>query len=116
MDVPPAIFFASASETTSDLLDGARDSGVSDSTRDFRLAACDWFQPSVVFYARREVAKLHGPDEAAKFLAIPTPGYLFIPEPTWNQWVKDKVAVPWRIAARRYDFLKNCDVVVITNE
>jgi 4-amino-4-deoxy-L-arabinose transferase-like glycosyltransferase len=93
-----------------------RDSGVSDPARDLRLAACDWFQPSLVFYARREVAKIHGPDEAADFLAIPTPGYLFIPEPTWNEWVKDKVALPWRIAARRYDFLKNCDVVVVTNQ
>ena len=93
-----------------------RDSGVSDPTRDLRLAACDWFQPSVVFYARREVAKLHGPDQAAAFLAIPTPGYLFVPEPVWNQWVKDKVEVPWKEAARHYDFLKNCDVLVITNQ
>ena len=31
-------------------------------------------------------------------------------------WVKGRVAVPWREVSRRYDFYKNCDVLVITNE
>jgi 4-amino-4-deoxy-L-arabinose transferase-like glycosyltransferase len=93
-----------------------RRSGVGDPGRDIRAASYDWFQPSVVFYARREVEKLPGPEAAARFLAVPTPGYLFVPEPTWSRWVADKVTVPHRVAARRYDFYRNCEVLVVTNE
>ena len=93
-----------------------RESGVGDPNRDTRVGAFDWFQPSVVFYARREVAKLETPETCAEFLSVPTPGYLFVPEPTWRLWVADKVKVPHRVAARHYDFYKNCDILVITNE
>src|SRR5439155_3373126 len=85
-----------------------RDCGVGDPSRDVRAGSYDWFQPSVVFYARREVAKLGSPEECAAFLAVPTPGYLFVPEPTWRRWVADKVTVPHRVVARRYDFYRNC--------
>jgi 4-amino-4-deoxy-L-arabinose transferase-like glycosyltransferase len=91
------------------------DTRLDDPTRDLRAGSYDWFQPSVVFYARREVAKLPGPDAAAEFLAVPTPGYLFVPEPTWRQWIAPKVTTPHRVAARRFDFYRNCDVLVVTN-
>ncbi len=93
-----------------------RASGVDDSSRDLRLAHLDWFQPSVVFYARREVADLKSAEQAAEFLAVPTPGYLFVPAKTWEQSVEAKVAVPTRIVARHYDFYRNCEIVVVTNE
>ena len=92
-----------------------RKSGVDNPGRDVRLAGYDWFQPSVVFYARREVVKLPSPEKAAEFLAVPTPGYLFVPEPTWRKWIQDKVAVPYHEAGRHFDFYRNCDVLVITN-
>jgi 4-amino-4-deoxy-L-arabinose transferase-like glycosyltransferase len=92
------------------------DAGLDDPTRDLRIGAYDWFQPSVVFYAKREVEKLPGPDAAATFLAIPTPGYLIIPEPTWRQWIAGLVTVPHRIVARRFDFYRNCEVLVVANE
>ena len=93
-----------------------RASGVADPTRDLRVAAYDWFQPSVVFYAQREVEKLPSPEMAAAFLAVPTPGYLFVTEETWNAWLKDKVSVPHREVARHFDFYRNCQVLVITNQ
>jgi 4-amino-4-deoxy-L-arabinose transferase-like glycosyltransferase len=93
-----------------------RESGAGDPSRDLRVGGYDWFQPSVVFYTRREVEKLPSPEKAAEFLAVPTPGYLFVPEPTWRLWVAGRVSVPHRVAARRYDFLKNCDVLVVTND
>jgi 4-amino-4-deoxy-L-arabinose transferase-like glycosyltransferase len=92
------------------------DARLDDPTRDIRVACYDWLQPSVVFYARREVEKLPGPDAAAAFLATPTPGYLLIPEPTWAQWIAPLVTTPHRVAARRFDFYRNCDVLVVTNE
>ena len=96
--------------------DLVRDSGVGDPRRDVRVGAVDWFQPSVVFYARREVEKLPTPETAAEFLAVPTPGYLFVPAPAWDGWIAGKVTVPHRIAARHFDFYRNCDVLVVTND
>jgi hypothetical protein len=91
-----------------------RETGVGDPDREVRLGGYDWFQPSVVFYAQREVAKLQSPEKAAAFLAVPSPpGYLFIPEPTWSRWVQDKVRAPHRVVARHYDFYRNCDVLVV---
>ena len=96
--------------------DLVRTTGVADPTRDLRLGGYDWFQPSVVFYSQREVTKLASPEKAAAFLAVPSPpGYLFIPEPTWTRWVEDKVVGPHHVAARHYDFYRNCDVLVIVN-
>jgi 4-amino-4-deoxy-L-arabinose transferase-like glycosyltransferase len=93
-----------------------RESGVGDPTRDVRVASLFWFQPSVVFYAGREVEQLPGPDQAAVFLANPKPGYLFVPAEVWNAMPKDRVKVPCREVARHFDFYRNCDVVVITND
>ncbi|MFO0800379.1 MAG: glycosyltransferase family 39 protein [Gemmataceae bacterium] len=92
------------------------DARLDDPTRDLRVGGYDWFQPSVVFYAKREVAKLPGPHAAADFLAVPTPGYLLIPEPTWTQWVRPLTTAPHRVVARRFDFYRNCDVLVVTND
>jgi hypothetical protein len=92
-----------------------RDSGVADPSRDLRLAHCDWFQPSVVFYAGREVQEMKSAEMAAGFLVTPTPGYLFIPADTW-ELVEPKVPVPTRVAARHYDFLRNREILVVTND
>jgi hypothetical protein len=92
-----------------------RASGVSDPSRDVRLAHFDWFQPSVVFYARREVAEVHSPEAAAWFLAVPTPSYLFVPAKTWER-VEAKVWVPTRVVARHHDFYRNYEILVVTND
>jgi len=90
-------------------------SGVSDPSRDIRLAHCDWFQPSLVFYAQREVVELNSGLKAIEFFAIPTPGYLFIPATTWER-IQVIITVPTRIVARHYDFYRNCEVIVVTND
>ena len=95
--------------------DLVRASGAGDATRDLRLASFEWFQPSVVFYARREVVRLTGPDKAAAFLATPSPGYLFVPESIWNV-LQAAVPTPHRVAVRQYDFYTNNVVLVVTNE
>ncbi|MCS6866918.1 MAG: glycosyltransferase family 39 protein [Gemmataceae bacterium] len=89
-------------------------SGVADPARDIRLAHHDWFQPSIVFYAGRQVTELPSAEAVATFLAIPTPGYLFVPERTWRQ-LESQVNVPTQIVAQDYDFYKNCQVLVVSN-
>lgn len=93
-----------------------RDGNLLDSTRDVRLAAYDWFQPSIVFYSKRHVEKLPSIDKAAEFLADPTPGRLLVEEETWEKWIAARVKVPHRVAAKRFDFYRNKSVLVITNE
>jgi hypothetical protein len=89
--------------------------GLADPDRDVRVGAVDWFQPSVVFYTRREVQKLATAEEVAAFLGNPTPAYLFVPEPTWNAWFAGRLPVAPRVAARHFDLYKNCDILVLTN-
>jgi 4-amino-4-deoxy-L-arabinose transferase-like glycosyltransferase len=90
-------------------------SGVSSPERDIRVAHTDWFQPSIVFYARREVVEVFGPEAVAEFLAVPTPGYLFVPANTWAR-LEPQVKVPVRVAARHYDFYRNKEILVVTND
>lgn len=90
-----------------------RASGVGDPGRELRLASLGWFQPSVVFYAGRRVERLSRPDAAAEFLATPTPAYLFVPAPVWEKWAAAMPAA--RVVARHHDFLKRCDILVVTN-
>lgn len=92
-----------------------RASGVSSPDRDIRLAHHDWFQPSIVFYAQREVGEVFGPEAVAEFLAVPTPGYLFVPASTWEK-IEPQVKVPVRVAARHYDFYRNKEILVVTND
>ncbi len=92
-----------------------RASGAGDPGRDLRVATFGWFEPSVVFYSGREVEELKNGEAAAEFLAVPTPGYLFVSASAWEE-VAAGIRTPHREIARHFDFLKNCDVLVITNE
>ena len=90
-------------------------SGAHQPENDIRLAALAYFQESLVFYAERRVEKLFNADEAAGFLAMPRPGYLFVPAKEWDR-VAERVTVPVRVAARKYDFYRNADILVVTNQ
>jgi len=91
-----------------------RASGMADPGRDVRVAAFGWFQPSAVFYAGREIDELKTLDDAALFLSVATPGYLFVSATAWEE-LSPRVAGPYRVAARHFDFLRNCEVLVILN-
>lgn len=90
-------------------------SGAHQPENDIRLAALAYFQESLVFYAERRVEKLFNADDAAGFLAMPRPGYLFVPAKEWDA-VAGKVTVPVRVAAKKYDFYRNADILVVTNQ
>jgi 4-amino-4-deoxy-L-arabinose transferase-like glycosyltransferase len=91
-----------------------RASGVGQPGRELRLASLQWFQPTTVFYAGRRVERLPSADAAAEFLATPTPAYLFVPAPVWEKLAP---AMPGtaRVVARHVDFMKRCDILVVTN-
>jgi hypothetical protein len=96
-----------------------RISGAHQPDRDIRLAALQYFQDSqsLVFYAGRRVEVLHSAEQANLFLATPRPAYLFVPEPLWAEHFAGKPATPpHRVVARKYDFYRNADILVVTNE
>jgi 4-amino-4-deoxy-L-arabinose transferase-like glycosyltransferase len=92
-----------------------RTSGAGDVDRDLRIATFEWFESSVVFYTGREVEELKDADAVVEFLAVPTPAYLFVTVSAWDD-LAARVTSPHRVAARHFDFLRNCDVLVIVNE
>jgi len=79
------------------------------------LVAClGWFQPSLVFYARRNVQKLQDLEGAKAFLAQSRPAYLFVPAGLWKQ-IAPQISTPHTEVARRFDFYRRTDVVVVRN-
>lgn len=92
------------------------DSGAHQPDREIRLASLDYTQPSVTFYAERKVERIQNATEANTFLAMPLPAYLFVPASVWDEQLAGKVAAPHRVVARRFDFYRNGDVLVVTNQ
>jgi 4-amino-4-deoxy-L-arabinose transferase-like glycosyltransferase len=91
-----------------------RDSEMRQPGEEIKIGAFLYFQPSLVFYAERQIQKIDGFEQAHDFLSLPYHCYLMVPEPVWNE-MKHRVTIPLRQAARRYDFLKNQQILVLTN-
>ena len=92
------------------------ESGTHQPEREIRLASLDYTQPSVTFYAERKVERMQSATEARTFLAMPLPAYLFVPASVWDEQLAGRVASPHRVVARRFDFYRNGDVLVVTNQ
>ena len=92
-----------------------QESGAKQSDRDIRLASLDFTQQSLTFYAERRVERMASAADAAEFLAMPRPSYLFVPAKVWDEQLA-KLTGPHRIAARRYDFYRHDEILVVTND
>lgn len=90
-------------------------SGARQLDRDVRVASFAFTRPSLTFYVGRRVERFHDPAAVAEFLAFPIESYLFVPEPAWESQVKPHVRSTHRVIARRYDFDRHCDVIVVIN-
>lgn len=91
-------------------------SGATQPERDIRLGSLQFFPESLAFYTQRRVERLHNEQEVIDFLASPGPVYLFIPASLWELHFEGKIAGPVRITARIYDFYRNEEVLVVTND
>jgi 4-amino-4-deoxy-L-arabinose transferase-like glycosyltransferase len=83
--------------------------------REVRLAALDYFQPSLVFYCRREVQRFEDEGHALAFLHGQLPSFLFVPEEVWIG-MQRHLAMPMRVLARHRDLYSGRMIVVVTNE
>jgi 4-amino-4-deoxy-L-arabinose transferase-like glycosyltransferase len=83
--------------------------------RDLRVGAYEYFQPSFVFYCRREVTRLNDPWQLLKFLSSPLPAYAVLPASTWEDLHKAFLR-PFREVDRRYDLYEGREIVLVTNQ
>jgi 4-amino-4-deoxy-L-arabinose transferase-like glycosyltransferase len=81
--------------------------------RELRLASYLYFQPSLVFYAQREVQRLDDDRRAIEHLAIPTPAILFITRSDWEM-LRDRLA--GRVLARAWDLYRGDEIVAVGND
>jgi hypothetical protein len=80
---------------------------------EIRVGFVAYFQPSLVFYCRREVSDLYTPDQAWDLLRGPLPAYVFCPAQIGDALVARGA---FRVAGRQRDLYRNIDVVVVTNQ
>jgi 4-amino-4-deoxy-L-arabinose transferase-like glycosyltransferase len=83
--------------------------------REIRVGCYQYYQPSLVFYCRREVTRFQEEAETLEFLHYPIPVYLLVPEKAWPA-LAAKVGTPCRVVGRHYDLYRGCEVVVVTNQ
>jgi 4-amino-4-deoxy-L-arabinose transferase-like glycosyltransferase len=81
---------------------------------DIRIGGYQYFQPSLVFYCRREVACLDKEKQVAEFLACPLEVYLCVPAPVWDS-LKGRLDRTYPVIGRQRDLYRNCEVVVVSN-
>jgi 4-amino-4-deoxy-L-arabinose transferase-like glycosyltransferase len=84
-------------------------------SREVRVGALDYFQPSLVFYCRREVYRPTHDVFALEFLSTPLPVYLFLSAQKWEQ-LKPLAPPSSRLVARHDDLYEGREIVLVTNE
>ena len=81
--------------------------------REVRIASYRYFQPSLVFYCRREVRKLDDKAQADEFLRGPYESYLFVPESVWNDELRATMPSEVRVIEARHDLYSNQRVLLV---
>jgi 4-amino-4-deoxy-L-arabinose transferase-like glycosyltransferase len=84
--------------------------------RDVRMSTFAYFQPSLVFYCRREMLRWVNEEQATAFLQRPLPSFLFVPEIVWKQMEPRLSATKPRVLARHRDLYSGQTIVVVSNE
>lgn len=83
--------------------------------REVRVGAFDYFQPSLVFYAQREVHRPENIVFALELLHTPLPVYLFVSAEAWRQ-VQPHAPPSYRLVARHTDLYNGREILLVTNE
>jgi 4-amino-4-deoxy-L-arabinose transferase-like glycosyltransferase len=83
--------------------------------REVRIASYDYFQPSLVFYCRREVKTLENEQQVIEFLRLPLACYVVMPAQQWDK-MREHLPPMTRELARHYDLYDGKEIVLIANE
>jgi 4-amino-4-deoxy-L-arabinose transferase-like glycosyltransferase len=82
--------------------------------REVRVGCYAYYQPSLVFYCRREVERFAEAAQALEFLDGPLEAFLFVPASVWAD-LGAQAGKSYRILGRQRDLYRGCDVLVVTN-
>jgi hypothetical protein len=88
--------------------------GAQNTSQDVRIGCYQYFQPSLVFYCRREVEQLPDERQVEAFISSPLPSYLVLPAVAWER-MQTKQPGSGTVLARQYDLYRHCEVVVVGN-
>jgi 4-amino-4-deoxy-L-arabinose transferase-like glycosyltransferase len=91
------------------------EAGARQTDRDIRIACYRFYQPSLVFYCRREVRVLENENQVLEFLQTPLPIFLFVSAQEWSA-LERRIPGHYRRLATHRDLYKGIEVVVISNE
>jgi hypothetical protein len=91
------------------------EAGARQTDRDIRIACYRFYQPSLVFYCRREVRVLENEEQVLEFLQTPLPIFLFVSAQEWSS-LEARIPGHFRRLASHGDLYKGIEVVVITNQ
>jgi 4-amino-4-deoxy-L-arabinose transferase-like glycosyltransferase len=92
----------------------ARDVRAGDPGAEVRIACYEYYQPSLVFYCRREVVRLADEAGVKEFLSYPFENYLLLPGHAW-EGLAGRVDPAYRVLGRHYDLYRNAEVFVVSN-
>lgn len=117
-----AVFFvgglAIGTATTLDALKAPRPLGqavlASAAEPEVRVGCFSYYQPSLVYYCRREVKRFESEGQALEFLRWPIPVYLFVPERVWEK-LRETTNQTGYVVGRHYDLYRGHEVVVVSN-
>jgi hypothetical protein len=90
------------------------EAGACRTDEEVRIGCLAYFQPSLVFYCRREVSELATVEHAMTFLRSPWPVYVFCPADI-GEALAAASAGSWHLRGRHRDLFRGGDVVVISN-
>jgi hypothetical protein len=78
------------------------------------IGTFEYFQPSLVFYCRRQVIQWQVDWQVMHFLSSPIPAYLFLSDRAW-ECLRPRLLSPFRVLGRHRDLYRGCEVVLVTN-
>lgn len=82
--------------------------------QEIRVAAYGYFQPSLVFYCRRQVTILESDADVHAYLQTPLQVFLVTPVQTWER-LQRQAPYESQVLGRKWDIYRGCDVLVIAN-
>ena len=82
--------------------------------REVRIGAYGYFQPSFVFYCRREVKVLESEPQLVAFLRLPLECYVVLPAERWEE-MRSRLPETTQELARHYDLYDGKEIVLIAN-
>jgi 4-amino-4-deoxy-L-arabinose transferase-like glycosyltransferase len=82
--------------------------------REVRIGCYQYFQPSLVFYCRRQIDRFEDEEAARAFLRYPLPTFLFLPASTW-EGIQASLPRSYRVLGRHHDLYLGREVVLVTN-